>query len=62
MYDNDVQDLRNNIQIKMDYLNSKKNSITSDIENMYYYNQFGTIALSILATTTLYYVCMKLNK
>lgn len=62
MYDNDIQDLRNNIQAKMDYLNSKKNSITSDIENMYYYNQFGTIALSILATTTLYYVFMKLNK
>ena len=62
LYNEDIQKTRNGIQTKMDYIHSKKNTITSDIENMYYYNEFGTIALSILATTTLYYVFMKLNK
>ena len=62
MYDDDVKELRNDIQMKMDYIQNKKNSIASDINNMYHYNQFGTIALSILATTTLYYVFFKLNK
>lgn len=62
MYDDDVKELRNDIQMKMDYIQNKKKSIASDINNMYHYNQFGTIALSILATTTLYYVFFKLNK
>jgi len=62
MYDGDIQELRNDIQTKMNYIQNKKHSISSDINNMYHYNQFGTIALSILATTTLYYVFFKLNK
>ena len=62
MYDGDIQELRNDIQTKMNYIQNKKHSIASDINNMYHYNQFGTIALSILATTTVYYVFFKLNK
>ncbi len=62
MYDNDIQKLRNDIQTKMDYINNKKNSVASDINNAYQYNQMGTVALTILATTTLYYVFFKLNK
>ena len=62
MYDGDIQELRNDIQTKMNYIQNKKHSISSDINNMYHYNQFGTSALSILATTTLYYVVFKLNK
>ena len=62
MYDGDIQELRNDIQTKMNYIQNKKHSIASDINNMYHYNQFGTVALSILATTTIYYVFFKLNK
>lgn len=62
MYDDDMKELRNDIQTKMNYIQNKKNSMTSDINNMYHYNQFGTVALTILATTTLYYVFFKLNK
>ena len=62
MYVGDIQELRNDIQTKMNYIKNKKHSIASDINNMYHYNQLGTIALSILATTTVYYVFFKLNK
>lgn len=62
MYGDDIHTLRNDIQIKMDYINNKKNSVASDINNAYQYNQMGTVALTILATTTLYYVFFKLNK
>lgn len=62
MYDDDIKELRNDIQTKMNYIQNKKHSISSDINNMYHYNELGTIALSILATTTLYYVFFKLNK
>jgi len=62
MYDEDIQTLRNDMQTKMDYMSKKKHSLHADMENMYHYNNFGGVALSILATTTLYYVFFKLNK
>ena len=62
MYDEDIQTLQNDIQTKMDYINKKKHSLHADMENMYHYNKFGGVVLSILATTTLYYVFFKLNK
>ena len=62
MYENDIHKMRSEINAKMDYIHQKKNSLASDIEDQYHYNRYGGVMLSILATTTLYYVFFRLNK
>ena len=62
MYENDIHKMRSEINAKMDYIQQKKHSLASDIEDQYHYNRYGGVMLSILATTTLYYVFFRLNK